>query len=929
MLPHPLLLAAFAFLAANGLSGKASAVEAWQRAQLMLRQGRYGQALQLADQSARTTGARTPAGRASVLLAARAELALGLLNNARQRIERAIAQAPQSLPLQAELSRAAFAQGDRATIHLILERTTAQWNLKGTNKTVPANLMAMATITQLGQSWTWGNDLFREAVKRAPLAADPNVAWGQLFLEKHAASEAATSFRQALKVDPKHPDAWVGLARTELERGYDRTAAEADVAAALAENPRHAGALALRGEMGLDGEDFAQAQAMIAELRNINPHDADADWLSAAIAKLRGDESTYAKIRKARLEVRQGDGDFFANVAEALVRHRRYRDARAVAEECLMQSPRESRCRNTLSTTLLRIGDEAVGLAKLREAFAADPYNTRIYNQLQLFDKTIKNNYKTVQTEHLQFRIRPADTVMLERIVAPFLEAVFVQYVKRYDYTPPYKVMFELYGDPAQFAVRTVGLPGLDVSAVCFGAVITALSPSLGKNNWALVLSHELAHVFSLGLSRERVPRWLTEGLAEWETSQRNPQWRRHDDLALWGALKRRTLPPLGEISKAFFRARSNEEAVSAYQYSSNAVGFLVQRFGFPAVRKMLLAFGEGAQETLVLEKFTGVRLQELQSEFQQHLDSRYPELAAQFLPNTTDRRELAEAMANAQRPDATADDFARASIAASDSMFLQKAEQFWQQGDALWQRGPKLQSNRDRTAALLGFASARLAESKGDKSDNVVRALQTVIGRGFDGYDIRVSAALAAMRAGQTETARNHLAKAMTWIPTEVEGWTLLASVLEQSGKTREALTARIQAFMLDAQDGTQGIELLQQSEAIQATDLVLLLAPWVVEVNPANGWVHATYGRALQAIGRYPEALAEYEHALALGVQNAAEVKLSLTQLQQRLAPPKPEPKAPVRQRSPPRGPAPSIPTGLPPLLQRGPAPSIPESL
>ena len=32
--------------------------------------------------------------------------------------------------------------------------------------------------------------------------------------------------------------------------------------------------------------------------------------------------------------------------------------------------------------------------------------------------------------------------------------------------------------------------------------------------NWASALWHEIAHTFHLGVSRGRVPRWFTEGLA-------------------------------------------------------------------------------------------------------------------------------------------------------------------------------------------------------------------------------------------------------------------------------------------------------------------------------------------------------------------------------------------------------------------------------
>ena len=95
-------------------------------------------------------------------------------------------------------------------------------------------------------------------------------------------------------------------------------------------------------------------------------------------------------------------------------------------------------------------------------------------------------------------------------------------------------MIFELYGDPHDFAVRTVGLPAIGVAGVCFGRVITSQAPTNHAFNWGMVLAHELAHVFAIELSRSRVPRWFTEGLSEVETARLRPEWTRHDDTALY-----------------------------------------------------------------------------------------------------------------------------------------------------------------------------------------------------------------------------------------------------------------------------------------------------------------------------------------------------------------------------------------------------------
>ncbi len=104
--------------------------------------------------------------------------------------------------------------------------------------------------------------------------------------------------------------------------------------------------------------------------------------------------------------------------------------------------------------------------------------------------------------------------------------------------------------------MRTVGLPDLGALGVCFGQVITAMSPATGDINWGMVLWHELGHVFAIQLSNSRVPRWFTEGLSEYETLIARPDWRRENDADLYGAIANGTLPSIGDAQLRVHAAR-------------------------------------------------------------------------------------------------------------------------------------------------------------------------------------------------------------------------------------------------------------------------------------------------------------------------------------------------------------------------------------
>lgn len=592
---------AAALLAALVALGTATATAA--NAQTSKRPGdaaaRIASALRAGDY--RRALAAEPRGAASAeiaVLLSRAERALGRVEAARLRLERASARAPMDFGLRAELARTAAELGDREAVARLTARARADREAGRAPGTDPRELAALAVLAHLGGEFKQANALFRRAVALAPPASaaarEANVAWGHLLLEKHATADAAECFRDALTGDPDDPDALVGRARVALDGAYDLPAVEEALRTALRVNPRHAGALAVRGEIALDLDDGAGVLEAIKRLRAIRPDDPAAAWLAAARDRLTDDRAGYEHERDAHLAARPDSGAFFARVAEALVRHRRYEDAREVAAHGLRVAPDDARVLASLGITLLRLGDEGEGLALLRRAFVADPYDQRTYNLLELYEKVIAVDYVTIDTGRLRFRVHKDAQMSTQLVVAPFLEATYEGYVERYGFRPQEPVTIELYADPRHFAVRTVGLPRLGVTAVCFGRVITAAAPERGRFNWGLVLAHELAHVFSLQLSYARVPRWLTEGLAERETARLQPEWRRRPLDPPEGGGPRTGVAGLDDLARAFARPSSNEEASAAYVAARLAAELLEERAGFSRLRAALSAMGRG-----------------------------------------------------------------------------------------------------------------------------------------------------------------------------------------------------------------------------------------------------------------------------------------------------------------------------------------------
>jgi cellulose synthase operon protein C len=841
------------------------------KAAAALRTGRYDEALRLC----RARLARAPDDIAATISCARAEQAIGRYSSARRRLEAAEAAHPNDLPLRDALMRLYDLVGDRAAWGPLVDASYADWNGGHIDRAQPADLLAIATAVRLDENWKDANDTLRDAVRADRKNPAPNLDWGALLLEKHNAPDAETSFREALKVDPENPDAHVGLARAALDDRYDATVARAEIAKALAVNPVDAKALALRGELALDAEDFAAAHADVAAIRHVNPWDLGATRLEAATALLLDNRAGFEDARDVDQGIHPHDGRFFAFVAEALSRARRYEEARGVAAEGVAAAPEDAGCLSVLATTELRLGNETAGIDLLRRSWKRDPYNLRTYNLLDLYEKVIPARYVTVASAHLRFRIEPAARAAITEIVAPYLEERYRDDVARYGFEPKGPITFELYGDPRHFAVRTVGLPAIGVSGVCFGRIITSQAPTNHAFNWGMVLTHELAHVFAIELSRQRVPRWFTEGLSEAETARVRPEWRRHDEVPIFGALARGDLPPLAELSDAFVNARNGDDAIRAYAQAALAVEFLERRFGFAAIRSALVAYGRGERGAAVLEKIAGMPAPALDAAFRADLDAALARYRTQYLPTQSLRplpaAELRGAHAEAVR--------GVAALAAGDLEGARKA----------LERARAIQRPSPGDAADTLFLTGEIALARRD-ADAAVAAFEGLLdpgspGRSFDGYDVRVRLGLAEIHRKHLAAAEAHLVRAVDFDPTRVEPRALLAELYADQHRDPDRLAALEGALRLDPMNDTVAKEVVIGEARAGHPARVVELGTIAIFIDPADADLHAALGRALAATGKSAAAAAALEHALLFQPRDPAALHLTLAALYESL--------------------------------------------
>ena len=141
--------------------------------------------------------------------------------------------------------------------------------------------------------------------------------------------------------------------------------------------------------------------------------------------------------------------------------------------------------------------------------------------------------------------------------------------------------------------MRSVGFEGFPALGVCFGQVVTALSPlseMRGQFSWARTGFHEFSHVVHLGLSHNRCPRWITEGLATWEEVRRSPSWTRNMRRELVDSRANGALIPSRELNRAFRGPR----ILFGYYQGGLLCEMLIEQHGFSPMVRLLEAFDRG-----------------------------------------------------------------------------------------------------------------------------------------------------------------------------------------------------------------------------------------------------------------------------------------------------------------------------------------------
>lgn len=470
------------------------------------------------------------------------------------------------------------------------------------------------------RSYAAANQEFKNAHSRNP--KDPNVKarWGRLLVEPFNKNyqDATELFSEAIEIDKKHADAMYGMALA-LSNGFDSKAAEL-AKEALTADPALVEAQELLARLALEDVNFKKAAEESDKALKMSAEALDAMAIRAAVEVLedRSPDEWFRKI--ATINPRYGEG--YAIVAHHLVLNRRYDDGIEYYRKALALDPEHLEARSQLGINLMRMGREAEARQQLDQAFNAGFKESTTTNSLKLLDTLGK--FATYRTPSTILKVDKKEAEIVRLYFEKELLRCLATYEKKYRLKLPVPVQLEVYPNHDDFAVRTMGMPGLGALGVTFGTVVAMDSPSgrkPGSFHWAGTLWHEMSHVFVLTATKHRVPRWFTEGVAVHEESAIHPDWgdRLTPDIIM--AVKQKKLLPVAELDRGFIRPSYPNQVIISYYQAGQICDFIKARWGWEKILEMIAAFTKGKSTPETVEAVLGLKAEEFDKQFLAWLD--------------------------------------------------------------------------------------------------------------------------------------------------------------------------------------------------------------------------------------------------------------------------------------------------------------------
>ena len=224
-------------------------------------------------------------------------------------------------------------------------------------------------------------------------------------------------------------------------------------------------------------------------------------------------------------------------------------------------------------------------------------------------------------------RLHEEEAEVLDSYVTDLVADSIRTFSHRYQFEPRVPVVVELYPEHDDFAVRTLGLPGIGLLGVAFGCLVAMDSPSgsrEGQFHWGTTLWHEMAHVFTLEATANLVPRWFSEGVSVFEEWSTGPLPGRHIPVRVLEAMGDDRFLPVTELDGGFMRPTFDGQVIVSYTQAGLVCEYISREWGQQGLVDMLNEFARGRDTAAAIRQGLGVAPEVLDSGFRDYLEAEF-----------------------------------------------------------------------------------------------------------------------------------------------------------------------------------------------------------------------------------------------------------------------------------------------------------------
>lgn len=224
-------------------------------------------------------------------------------------------------------------------------------------------------------------------------------------------------------------------------------------------------------------------------------------------------------------------------------------------------------------------------------------------------------------------RLHKDEASVIDSYVTDLVTDSVRAFTERYQFELKEDVVVELYPEHDDFAVRTLGLPGIGLLGVAFGYLVAMDSPSgsrEGEFHWGTTLWHEIAHIFTLEATGNLVPRWFSEGVSVFEEWSTGPLRGRHIPVRVLEAMADDRFLPVAELDSGFMRPTYEGQVIVSYTQAGLICQYIAREWGQQGLVDMLTGFARGLGTVAAIRQGLGVAPEDLDRGFREFLEAEF-----------------------------------------------------------------------------------------------------------------------------------------------------------------------------------------------------------------------------------------------------------------------------------------------------------------